>query len=413
MRGWQRIGNSTFPRGCGKRRYATCPLDIELYRAAAIAKVEQCIYRRTKDKSERQGLFRKLKDGSWVRDQYLRSRMRKYFRHGHTRVKNQIVLDVQCYKWFARSGKGWIDVISLTPRKRIAIPLNTTRRIKGTIRLILRDGRVEVHHTVDAAIHCKTTPCGTDEVGIDKGYSEAFVDSDGTAHGKGLGNILSAESDALKLKYQRRNKLKSIIDKKPHQRVRILKNNLRRKKLNRRAQKHRSQVKTKIYNAVHTIVDKAKTIACEDLTKVIKSKHRGKNTNRRLNGWVKGIIATSLEQVSLRRGAAVVLVNAAYTSQTCSQCECLGTRRGDAFYCTSCRVVLHADHNAALNIKARLHDKEICRWTPYREVKSILLERQRRRLNLLNQDSRHKEGGRRRRRLLKPLSPSESELPDS
>lgn len=355
--------------------------DIEAYRAAAAVKVEMCI-RHTKDKTDQKRLFKALKDGLWVHDDYLRSRMRKHFRHGHTKVRNQIVLDTDCYKWFSFGGKGWIEVMSLIPRKRIAIPLDTTHRIQGTIRLLIRQGQLEVHHTQEAELHCKNTPCGEAEIGIDKGYSEAFVDSDGVLHGEELGEILSTESDALKVKYQRRNKLKSIIEKKPHKKERILKNNLTRKKLNRRKAKHQAKVRTKVYSAVHSVVDKAKTIVTEDLTSAIKSKPRGNDTNRRLSGWVKGMMADAVEQVSLRRGAAVVVVNAAYTSQVCSQCDCLGERKGDIFYCTNpeCGVVLHADHNAARNVKARKNDKEICRWTPYQQVKSILLERSRQRL---------------------------------
>jgi hypothetical protein len=53
----------------------------------------------------------------------------------------------------------------------------------------------------------------------------------GVAHGLGLGEILTAESDALKVKYRRRNKLKAIPEKKPHKRQRIYQNNLGRKKL--------------------------------------------------------------------------------------------------------------------------------------------------------------------------------------
>jgi hypothetical protein len=40
--------------------------------------------------------------------------------------------------------------------------------------------------------------------------------------------------------------------------------------------------------------------------------------------------------------------------------------------------VMQADQNAAVNILARLHDKELHRWLPFQKVKQILLERCRR-----------------------------------
>lgn len=62
---------------------------------------------------------------------------------------------------------------------------------------------------------------------------------------------------------------------------------------------------------VHSIVDKAKVIAC--LSVPIQSKKRySKDQKRRLSG---GLINEALQNVSQRRGSALVFVNCAYTSQ--------------------------------------------------------------------------------------------------
>jgi IS605 OrfB family transposase len=136
------------------------------------------------------------------------------------------------------------------------------------------------------------------------------------------------------------------------------------------------------------LVDKAQTIAAEDLTSPIASKKFGKNVTRRLSAWTKGVIANALDTISRRRGSSVILVNSAYTSQMDSRYGILlGNRSGDSFHCFD-GVVLQADENAAQNVLARLHDQEIDRWMPFQKVKSILLERtERHRLGLLNQDS--------------------------
>jgi IS605 OrfB family transposase len=370
--------------------------DIHLYCEAAKEKVKKVIPKRYKTKAEQKAAYTHLKGGKWAEDKYLRRMMRKYFKHGHTEVSNQIILESCCYKAFSFSGKAWIEVMSLEKGNRIAIPLNTTRLPSGTLRLIIRGSVVEVHYATEPNSQCNTSACGeASDIGVDKGYSEVFVASDGALHGEGLGTLLTNESDYLKLKYQRRHKLEAIAKKKPHRAQRIRKNNLGRTKLDRRKSKHRARVKKLIIKAVHSVVDKTKVIVCEDLTATIKSsKPMGKNQKRRLSGWVKGMIADALQQVSLRRGASVVPVNAAYTSQTCYRCGCLGRRNSDAFYCrnSECGVVLQADWNAAANIKARKNDPEIGRWMAYTEVKSILLERSRQRLGLLNQDSRCLEG---------------------
>jgi len=117
----------------------------------------------------------------------------------------------------------------------------------------------------------------------------------------------------------------------------------------------------------------------EDLTKNFKSRNLGKNTNRRLSGWVKGLMASAIDIVASRRGSRVVQVNAAGTIQICSKCGCLGKRTGDRFHCAfGCGAVMIAPLNAAVNVKARSGDKELHRWLPFSKVKQILQKRCRR-----------------------------------
>jgi IS605 OrfB family transposase len=355
--------------------------DIKANTDAAKEFVKRHIFRNIDDKDKHRELFKKLKNDSvWINDSYLRRLMRQYWKHGKNHTFNQIVLEPGSYKCFSHNGKNYIEVISLKRGKRIAIPIGTDYLITGQIRLILREGQVEIHYTID---NVDLRSCGSREIGIDKGYTEAFVDSDGDFHGKGLGEVLSKESDYLKKKYQRRNKIKVVLgqveQKNPKKAKRIRKNNLGRKKLNRRKKKHQAKVKTIVFTAVNHIVDKAETVVCEDLTKTFKSRNLGKNTNRRLSGWVKGLMASAIDIVASRRGSRVVQVNAAYTSQICSKCGCLGKRTGDKFHCASgCGAGMQADLNAAINVKARLDDKELHRWLPFKKVKQILLERCRR-----------------------------------
>jgi len=357
--------------------------DIKANREAAKINVNSYIFRNVNDKNKRKELFKNLKkDSVWINNSYGRRLMRKYWKHGKNHTQNQIVLESGSYKCFSYHGKNYIEVMSLTRGKRIAIPIGTNYPITGQIRLILRSSQVEIHYTID---NTDARACGLpgSKLGIDKGYTEAFADSDGVFHGEGLGKILSNETDSLNQKYQKRNKigavLEKLIDQNPKKAKRIIRHNLGRKKLDRRKSRHQGKVKTIIFTAANNIVGKAETVVCEDLTKTFKSKNLGKTTNRRLSGWVKGLMASAIDIVASRRGSRVVLVNAAYTSQTCSQCGCLGKRTGNKFHCASgCGAVMQADLNAAINILARLDDEELHRWLPFQKVKQILLKRYRR-----------------------------------
>ena len=312
--------------------------------------------------------------------------MRQHWKHGRNHTTNQIVVRSDNYTTFQLGGQAWIKIPGLDKGKRIAIPLNTLFEPTGTLRLILIDGEVEIHYTLEMT---ETHNCGSATIGIDKGYTEVFVDSSGEHYGEGLGKILTQQSDKLKKKNQARNKLKTILNSKSHKKKNIIENNLGRKKLSRQNRKIKSQIKDKICQATHRLIDKAQVIAAEDLTSPIVSASKfGKNVTRRLSAWTKGVIATALDTISRRRGSSVILVNSAYTSQMDSRYGLLlGKRNGDAFYCFD-GVVLQADENAARNVLARLYDPEIDRWTPFQKVKSILLKRtERLRLELFNQDS--------------------------
>ncbi|WNM39506.1 transposase [Micromonospora halotolerans] len=378
--------------------------DIAASLAAAKVDVRRAISRRTSDPAERQRMFTALKADQWASDPFLARQMRKHWRRGRNRTHDQIVVRADKYNT-ALDGRGrlWLAIPGLEPRKMVRIPLSTAVAPTGTLRLILRGGRVEIHYQVDASqMRSSQRPCGDATVGVDKGYTEALTDSDGQPHGVQLGELLTRESDRLKERNRRRAKLRSIANNaalrgdhaKAH---RIKVNNLGTVKRDRQAARHRARVRTEIFTAVHQVVDKANAVIAEDLTQRFTGrKNLPKNINRRLAAWTKGVTAEALRNVSERRGSALVHVNAAYTSQTCHRCARFGRRRGDRFHCTSCGVVWQADVNAAINILHRAGDPDIALHTPHHRVKQILQDRtDRHRTRLPVQDSSPATAGRR------------------
>ena len=77
-------------------------------------------------------------------------------------------------------------------------------------RIICKQNKVEIHYTIEQIIN---NSCGNKEIGVDKGFTEVFVDSEGEHYGENLGKIISEESDYLKTKYQKRNKIFQIAKK--------------------------------------------------------------------------------------------------------------------------------------------------------------------------------------------------------
>ncbi|PWR07790.1 hypothetical protein DKT69_33870 [Micromonospora sicca] len=378
--------------------------DIAANLEAAKVEVRRAVLRRTSDPVERERMFDALKADRWAGNRFLARQMRKHWKRGKNRTHDQIVVRADKYKTTVDGrGRLWLAVPGLKPRKMVKIPLSTTVAPTGTLRLILRGGRVEVHYQIDASqVRSSQRPCGQRMVGVDKGYTEALTDSDGQPHGVQLGVLLTSESDRLKERNRRRAKLRSIAntaalrgDQAKAHRIKV--NNLGTVKRDRQAARHRARVRTEIFTAVHRVVDKAATVVAEDLTKRFAGRKKlGKNINRRLAAWTKGVTAEALRSVSERRGSALVPVNSAYTSQTCHRCGRLGRRSGDRFHCTWCGVVWQADVNAAINILHRAGDPDIALHTPHHKVRQILQDRtDRHRTRLSVQDSSPATTGRR------------------
>jgi IS605 OrfB family transposase len=356
--------------------------DVAACRAAAKVPVRKAIARHTRDQAERKRLYSALKADKWASDPFLARQMRQHWRRGNNRAHNQIIIRSDNVRTFTltEGGDMWLAVPGLLPRMGVVVPLDTTVAPTGTVRLILRGDRVEVHYQIDAVtLPSAARPCGDREVGVDKGYTEVLTDSDGVHHGPALGQLLTTRSDRLRATNARRAKLRSVAAKATargdHAKAaRIARHNLGTVKKAQQATRWKQHVRTVTYQAVNVVVDKASLIAAEDLTRSFTSRPRGRNMNRRLAAWTKGVIARALTDVSERRGSALVMVNAAYTSQVDPDTGTLGVRRGDRLYCPG-GVVWCADHAAAINVLHRVADPDIGLHTPHAEVKRIVRER--------------------------------------
>ena len=356
--------------------------DILTCKAAAKLKVRQAIAKRTSDENERKRLYTLLRSDEWLAAPFLHRQMRKHFRHGKSRVANQFIVRSDRYSTEVVNGKLLVTV-RIAKKYGDNIVLTTTSSGKNVdlsgsnLRIIVKDGRTAIHYAAEKG---PGRECGKQVIGVDKGYTEAFTDSDDDRHGQSFGKVMTGYSDKAAATGKQRNKLHAL--EKKHREAgriskadRIKKNNLGRKKLDARKETTQKQLRTIAYQAAHSIVDKAAIVASEELTAVIASKHQWRRFNRRMSAWAKGVLAEALDSVCEQRNARHVLVNGAYTSQMDSTNGLLeGRREGDKFYRAN-GDVLQADHNAALNVLARLDDSEISRFTPYKEVRRILLAR--------------------------------------
>jgi IS605 OrfB family transposase len=93
----------------------------------------------------------------------------------------------------------------------------------------------------------------------------------------------------------------------------------------------------------------AAKIVMEDLTHIRERIRAGRRVRTRLHRWAFRQLQSFVEYKAHAVGITVEYVNPAYTSQSCSACGQLGTRRRHRFECP-CGFRAHADLNASWNL---------------------------------------------------------------
>lgn len=104
----------------------------------------------------------------------------------------------------------------------------------------------------------------------------------------------------------------------------------------------------------HAVTNK-KAIAIEDLTGIrerTNKKPRSKIDKRLGNSWAFYQLRQFLTYKCILAGVKLILVNPAWTSQTCHKCLAIGDRKGKKFSCSRCGNQCDADYNGAKNIEA-------------------------------------------------------------
>ena len=94
----------------------------------------------------------------------------------------------------------------------------------------------------------------------------------------------------------------------------------------------------------------------EDLSSMNMLRLKGKS-NKTMRKWLSAWSYSDLESKLIYKcqmnGIRVEFVDACYTSQKCSMCKTIdkASRRGNRYTCRHCGSSMHADENAAINIR--------------------------------------------------------------
>jgi hypothetical protein len=364
--------------------------DIHACQEAAKTVVIRKIYRHFKPEKDHQGkeikstsfreeLIKSLKTLEWMEYPLLHRWMRQAYHRGHSYVNNQICVGISNGAVVKRISR---NVVSITiggagegnrKYEKLTLLFKVGRITPtGLFQIIFEKSTKEIRLHFPKVVK-RSPSVGRGKCGLDKGYTEAFTDSDHLTYGEGIGKVMSQSVAKRHTRGKGRNKLYQIALKKnkPH----IFQCNLTKKRHHSRENKKKQTLITMVRTGVNQFFDKYQYAITEDLSFVVKNKKISLSLNRNLAEWCKGTLQKALDEISYRRSSSVTVVNAAYTSQVDSRFGVLlGTRCGDQFF-TFDGEVLQADGNAARNIETRLDDPNITRFMKSIDVRKVLIKR--------------------------------------
>jgi IS605 OrfB family transposase len=213
-------------------------------------------------------------------------------------------------------------------------------RIKGQVDLVYRDGQFHLYATVKMP---EGAPIEAEDfLGVDLGIGNIAVDSDGNIHkGDGVEKV-RRRYHSNRRRFQKRS-------------TRSAKRRLQ--KMRRREARFRKDVNHRISKElVRNAKGTDRGIAMEDLSGIRDRTTVRREDRAKFSGWAYAQLRGFVEYKARLRGVPVVFVDPRDTSRTCSvcgHCERANRRSQAEFVCRHCGFALHADHNAALNVRHR------------------------------------------------------------
>lgn len=233
------------------------------------------------------------------------------------------------------------DIVSLWAiGGRIKIPFVCHNRnympyITGEADLVYKKNKFYLFQTVD--VPEEDVEDVEEFIGIDMGLTDICVTSDGIKH----------SAEWINNYREHRQKIRSSIQ--------IKGTRGSHKLLKRLSGKERTTANLINHTISKSIIASAKEqgkgISIEDLTNIrFTSKRRNKKFRTKLGKWNFADLRSKLSYKALLNGVKFVVVNPAYTSQTCSVCKHIGKRNNKSFKCENCGYNDDADFNASKNI---------------------------------------------------------------
>ena len=252
-----------------------------------------------------------------------------------------VAYDIRCLSW-----KGRENVSILTLGGRIAVPIVLSGKyaaldlatVRGEADLLYR--KKEFYLAVVYDVPEQPMAFVSDHIGCDLGRKNILSTSDGTLY-------CGETCEANRQRYVRLRKIfQRVGTKSAHKHL----SKIDRREANFKANENHHISKELVAEAKGT----GRGIALEELTHIPDLVTVNKAANDGSSKWVFAQLRFDIEYKAKLYGVPVVLVDPAYTSQTCSECGFVhadNRKSQSSFICLRCGHAENADLNAAKNIR--------------------------------------------------------------
>jgi hypothetical protein len=266
----------------------------------------------------------------------------------------------------------WLRISSLESRQTLFLPVQLAayherclagKRVDSSVTLMRKADGWWLTLTYEGEVPLQTPPAAP-VTGADVGITHFLTASTSRHYGSFQGD-LAKQHQRDRQKRRRKAKLRACLQKKGVERLPSTQN----PKLARRVRQEINRAVNEVYRE-HAGCQ----IAFERLH-VATMRFKARRMNAYLYASNLAHIPKQLAWGAAKQGVKATAVKSAYTSQECPRCHFVDRSNRPAqqtFCCGVCGWRMHADHNAAINIAARLGDRESQATRTRQEVKALL-----------------------------------------
>jgi len=272
----------------------------------------------------------------------------------------------------------WLKISTLELRKLLVVPIKLAhyhqqalegKTINSSVQLNKREDGWWLTLSYDELVPLQTDPSAP-VVGIDVGITNFVTTSTGKHYGTFHGKLRERQKRDRE-KRRRKAKLRACLKKKGVQKLPST-----RSRGGQRLIRHVRQEINQAVNQCFTEHSDAQ-FAYERLS-VATMKHKARAMNAYMRASNLAHIPEQIAWRAAKQGVSATRVKSAYSSQECSACHYTDEKNRlgqQTFCCQVCHLQMHADLNAAINVRHRWGDTELQTCKDRKEIKASLMRR--------------------------------------